>query len=66
MNDCTKKTLDIIKMVDLAIFWRFGDFLYTMIYIITVNKGNKAACNIANQQGIKYCLDEQKEKKGFE
>ena len=36
MNDCTKKTLDIIKMVDLAIFWRFGDFLYTMIFIITV------------------------------
>ena len=36
VNDCTKKTLDIIKMVDLAVFWRFGDFLYTMIFIITV------------------------------
>ena len=23
-------------MVDLAIFWQFGDFLYTMIFIVTV------------------------------
>ena len=46
VNNCTKKNLDIIKMVDLAIFWQFGDFLYTMIFIVTVlnSDGNNVPC----------------------